>query len=294
MNVDSEEFRAIFQASPPPVLYHYASCATILEIMKSKMLWASNIRGLNDAKEVGHAEDVLRHALENYLRQRGMRDEVDVKAVSSHFNRLGSKVLGHCVASFSEDGDVLSQWRAYGADGQGISVGFSATLLEIDGKNADFILGKCIYNRNQQYAICFSFWASILSHLDVQDLVAMAPNEIIEKVETFLYTVGIFLKHPAFLDEREWRLVSSKNNLYSDVWRYRATSNGLTSYVELPLPSIFCTERDDEPLSQVPHFRFVLGPRAKQNPTCAILQAISHSMLGQGYGVSISGIPYSA
>ena len=30
---------------------------------------------------------------------------------------------------FSESSDLLSQWRAYGNDGQGVAIGFNAKLL---------------------------------------------------------------------------------------------------------------------------------------------------------------------
>jgi len=258
------------------------------------MLWASNIRGLNDEKEVGHAEDVLKHALENWLFQRGVRDQPEVRMVISRLDNLGSKILGHCVASFSEDGDVLSQWRAYGDNGKGISIGFLSTLLEADGKTANFTLAKCLYDREQQYAICSRFWQTILEGIEAKSLIENVPREILEKVETFLYTVGIFLKHPAFVDEREWRLVSSENHLYSPAWRYRATPDGLTSYVELPLPSVFCRETVNVDRPQPPHFSFVVGPQTKMIPTCAVLQAISFAVLGRGVGASLSGIPYSA
>lgn len=234
--------------------------------------------------------DVLVHAFENFIRQSGVKDEAKVTKISGSLRGLGEKILGHCVCSFSEEGDFLSQWRAYGNDGKGLSIGLNSTLLENDAN--DFILGKCVYDCNLQYQICLRFLKDLLGGVEVRSLEFDFPQILLENVENFIYVVGIFLKHPAFEYEKEWRLVSGVNSLYSPKWNFRPTERGLSSFLILELPSVFSRERDDESRETTPHFKFVLGPKARATPTAQILQAISHRILGKGYGVQISGIPY--
>src|SRR5438067_10707873 len=42
-----------------------------------------------------------------------------------------------CVASFCEENDLLSQWRAYGNDGRGISLGFGSAGLRALARDKD-------------------------------------------------------------------------------------------------------------------------------------------------------------
>ena len=49
------------------------------------------------------------------------------------------------VASFSENGDQLSQWRAYCPKGNGFSIGFRYSDLSYLLKTTGFRLVKCIY-----------------------------------------------------------------------------------------------------------------------------------------------------
>lgn len=291
-NFPADLGHAIFENTPPHSLYHYTSFASGLAILDSKAMWATHCRALNDEKEVRHAVHVLTHAVENYVRQSGFKDESTVKAISRHFQSSGEKLLGHCICSFSESEDILSQWRAYGSDGQGLAIGFNAKLLQRDALASGFKLGRCIYDSKLQYKLCFEFVASLLKDTDVLTLIKDFPEPLALSVETFIYTVGLFLKHPAFIDEREWRLVSGENHLYSPNWKFRATARGLTSYVIVQLPSIFERESDDEEMQFRPHFKFTLGPKAKVMPTVQILQAISQRLLGCGYGVQLSDVPY--
>lgn len=284
----------IFSPERPRDLYHYSSCSGILAIVSSRQLWASDIDSLNDAKEQLHAVDVMAHSIENFLFRAGRQGgDVSGRVARKLFDSgMGRKALGNCVCSFSEQGDLLSQWRAYGADGRGISIGFNSNLLERDFIAAGFRLGKVIYSYDLQYKLCNSFINEAFPGFDWSIEVEEIPDAVLLKIEKFLNYFGAFFKHSAFADEREWRAVSGENHLYSDDWRFRATQRGLASYIEVPLPSVF--SRESEAIGQEfqPHFGFTTGPKVRPKPTHNILQAITYQILGKGYGVSLSGAPY--
>jgi hypothetical protein len=50
------------------------------------------------------------------------------------------------VICFCKDGYLLSQWRGYGGDGYGYSLGFETSRLKELADKAGFVLGKCIYS----------------------------------------------------------------------------------------------------------------------------------------------------
>lgn len=272
------------------MLYHYSSSAGILGILESQSIWASTTDGLNDLKEIDHAADVLNHCFSNWLRASGRTDEERIKAISRKLLDHRGRFTGICVCSFSEDGDLLSQWRAYGADGRGISMGLNSILLQRDANAAGLLLGRCVYDYDSQYKVCSEFLQQLLNVFSVNWDECAIEDGMAEEVAVFLQTTGVFLKHPAFKDEAEWRLVSGKNHLYSPKWKFRAVNSGLTAYMVTDLPSIFCKETEERPLA--PHFQFNLGPKARATPTNQILQTLTYRILGKGYGIHSSNVPY--
>ena len=103
----------------PDVLYHYCPSPSFLEIIRSRVLWLTHQSGLNDLREsvwvVPFIQEEMRRrrtdATTEFLVQLGRQFDVNAQ-------------METYVASFSSDGDVLSQWRAYGMDGDGFAIGF--------------------------------------------------------------------------------------------------------------------------------------------------------------------------
>ena len=72
------------------------------------------------------------------------------KAIEGLYNRTAyiTQISKDYVCCFSEEKDLLSQWRGYGSDGNGIAIGFNAQLLrklDINGSRYKFI--KVIYRK---------------------------------------------------------------------------------------------------------------------------------------------------
>jgi len=287
------QFPAIFGAEPPNHLYHYTDTAATLAILESKSLWASHCRAVNDEKEIRHGLDMVMHALENMIHQRGETDLVRKQNVSKHLEILRNKNLGHCVCSFSEESDLLSQWRAYGADGRGVSIGFNSKLLKQDAARHQYVLGKCIYDWHQQHNICLAFLKSKLGAIDTETLENDFPEWAVNEIEEFIYRVGFFMKHSAFSDEKEWRLVSNENHMHSPKWHYRATFNGFAPYMVIELPKLFTHHSKIEDESCKPQLRFTTGPKVKKGLTSQVISALSHKTIGRSYGTTLSGAPYT-
>lgn len=116
---------------PLPPLFHYTTSNNLLRIIESSTLWATQASCMNDAQELIHAVRLLRKALTKRLSNnpsaicRPMleyaewecRDTTDVVAA------------GYFVTCFSERGNDLSQWRAYGGNYGGVSIKFDGPQL---------------------------------------------------------------------------------------------------------------------------------------------------------------------
>ncbi|MGE0419512.1 MAG: DUF2971 domain-containing protein, partial [Acetobacteraceae bacterium] len=170
---------------------HYTTHAGLIGIATNRNIWATNIRFLNDLEEV-----------KSFLRQitaaivaRGWRTED--RELSEYFlhSVAGADIY---VSSFTESGDLLSQWRGYGGGSRGYSVGFSGFDLATVAKQEHALFGKCIYDHSTRQKI-------------VDELLDDAQNQSTSDRNFYLVSgilkVAPFIKDRHFVEEKEWRLV---------------------------------------------------------------------------------------
>ena len=110
------------------LLYHYTSIEGFLGIISSKNLWASHCQYLNDASEYKHALNFAEEISSNIF----MNDDYNAgfgfilrKSISSL--KEDSEIF---IASFSEEFDLLSQWRGYCPPNDGICIGFDKEIIK--------------------------------------------------------------------------------------------------------------------------------------------------------------------
>lgn len=217
------------------VLFHYTSLPGLLGIVTSRTIWASDIRYLNDSLEYSLAAKIAREQL-------GGSYSFD-KQLTGALEGLDQRDA--FAVSLSENGDLLSQWRAYCEPGRGVSVGFDVTRLQQVTDAHDFVFMPAIYDPEVQVH---------LVRLVVGNAVAAYEERKLEReaiIDAFVDDMSLLarvLKHESFAEEREWRIISIHDR--SDNLRPVATSVGRSSeriavrdngqrlvpYYSLPLP----------------------------------------------------------
>ena len=100
--------------SDPDVIYHYTSATSLLKIVESESVWATNIQYLNDISESAHCIDTLKKRISNYL-VRNPSEFGDVLQDAVSTAELGFDPP--YVASFSVVQDSLPLWRSYCPNG---------------------------------------------------------------------------------------------------------------------------------------------------------------------------------
>jgi hypothetical protein len=235
--------RLLLRSNPRVPIYHYTTPAGLVGIATTRSFWASDIRVLNDASEFTFAVDSFTDAL-NSRRQQVV--DVGGDALWSEWQRvLGmSQEARAYIVSFCEDGDLLSQWRAYGGT-TGFAVAFNnertnALTNSLPDKGGVF---RCCYERAEQHEII----AYSLTHLLTRFTQATQalPNHRDEVVYNFgrhflgqlLITAAIF-KHPSFAEEKEWRLIlrAAQPKWPASDLQFRAVGSRLMPYLELAFP----------------------------------------------------------
>ncbi len=238
--------QTVLAKEPPSLLCHYTSSDGLIGILKNKEVWASNIAFLNDSEEVEHAIGYAKNAIENKIRRGGLSDN-EIGILNAMHGRAGNAAKRYYVASFSEDGNLLSQWRAYCPPGGGHSIGVPSTQLSAMAQEQGFSLVPCVYEHNLQSRLINELvdfhLADAITCLSVDPTVP--ENSVKHPLWRFtqrLTQVGCLLKHGSFREEREWRLLSQT--------------------VQEPHPQL---DFRSSPSRIVPFFRFKLASSANPN-----------------------------
>jgi hypothetical protein len=285
------------EANPPAILYHYTSMSALLSIVKSGRIWATHCRFLNDRSEITMMWNAVHKRLEERIALERSSDVVStLSAVAETVkNRRSSNEF---VASFSENGDDLNQWRAYCASEGGISLGFSNEALESRwvadpaGGKSSWVGGslmKVRYLSETNYAAldpAIDKALNVAAQLDGQQGFSgtMHHKDIARAVLSLL---APSYKHDAFRHECEWRLVVEKSHKPMPGQRFRPGKSMLIPYVEVDLNRNLKFELSEKYMIR----KVIVGPTP--NPELA-LEAL-HGLFAANkleVDVELSSIPF--
>lgn len=265
------------------LLYHYTGQNGFLGIIGNKNIWASNIHYLNDSKEFIHAIDETKTMIWHRKKDQGNEHLVELyKKIES---RLGGIQKIHIfIVSLTEEGDLLSQWRGYCSNGPGYSIGFSKLEISNLSKQQGFAFNPCIYDWQQQRQVI----DAPLKRAEelVLSAVSNAPNIIDNAVNRFIYEfvhIAPLLKHRAFSEEKEWRIVSGPVPCTDSRWKTRAGHSTIIPYIEFNL----VTNDGSTPIRNV-----VVGPGLdKELASDAISSFLTQNGIKK-WSVTFSQVPY--
>lgn len=284
--------------TPPPVLYHYTSIQGLLSIVESGRIRASHIRYLNDSSEIKWMWNVVLRQLES--RRDSTASEEERKRLKELIQLAESRPrLNEFVASFSEEGDDLSQWRAYCPGGSGFSIGFASSAVRsqwvsdpVGGKptwvGAQLLKVKYL---NEQNTIELDAQVDLLLKLASQAVGMEGFNGPISENQFFLAFLSVAapsFKHDSFRAEKEWRLILSKPHKPMPGQRFRSGKSTVVPYIEVEL-------NHDIDFNLVENYmisRIVVGPTPDPELSIEALQNLFISKGHDGVIIEKSTIPY--
>ncbi len=223
-------------------LYHYTNPNGFLNIVKSKKLWLSAAHNLNDHQELRWAIQKVTEILNKIVtpENKPLLDEL--------WQLAQINTLTPFICSFSTNGDLLSQWRAYAGDGAGVSIGFNPGLLPKSRALPTHTVARedkiatlpVIYDESLQRQLIEGV---IQNYLDARASDTEASDATINAAYVINGLTPTF-KNPAFHEESEWRMIHSPMvmgniktnattiyNSISDV-QHRIAGDRLTTYFE--------------------------------------------------------------
>lgn len=293
----SSTLDASFATKPPSLLFHYTSATGLIGILRSREAWASNVAFLNDIKEVDHAVEYARLAIDNAFGVGRIGpvfvDTRDMALLEDMRLYVGSAAKRYYIFSLSEERDLLSQWRAYCPPGGGYSIGFPTKQLGLMANEQGFTLAPCIYDENVQYRIVSEFVSAFLLKYRASLASGGTREEDIRKQICWEFgqhvtRFGIALKHRAFREEKEWRLISPMIQEPHAQLDYSPTSTRVVPFYRFRLadehhPKLAKIDGDD--------LTVIVGPTSDSTASQMAVQFFLTSTVG-GAAHGNSEIPY--
>ena len=243
------------------MIYHYTSVDTLIKVLESQSLWASDLTKMNDPHEFTAGLEILRELFsQSFPNSITWFDNNQVVGLNNQQLLLGS--------SFSNEPDDLSQWRSYGDDGRGVVIGIDESIL----LSHNTITLHRFYKEDEKPVSYVHLFNVIYSKEEIaaktRELFASVEDFSNDRTESFKLSLGISrlacsYKADFYRSENEVRAVvehSKRSELYLEEdlkglrpfdLKFRTSKYGLTAYCNLMLGL-----RENSAIKQV-----VLGPK---------------------------------
>ena len=192
----------------PSFLYHYTTSAGLKGIIKSGNIWTTKTQYLNDKLELKLTFDYICEEIKQ------QKKGIERTRTDEELNNMVESLeciqdVNISVASFTKNGDLLSQWRGYCNIGSGYSLGFDGPMLQKKvNEDQKYRLVPCVYEEETQKQ-------KVKELVDKTSVVNVKNSPGYGK-PPFYYlmfaeaalSLALIIKSNSFKEEEEWRLIS--------------------------------------------------------------------------------------
>ena len=268
-------------------------------------LWATDARYLNDAQELTFGAAVLTEKLKDAAqsaaipvvadRLRELAEDVEHRRFEVSLGSTVKQTRPH-VTCFCTTGDLLSQWRGYGDGGGGYAIGFSRAAFE-----SCITVDTDLHKTDPQFAVLPAPQPVKVQYGSTRaaEFLEAAVGEIAYGLEAVEHGTKDYawpdafrsicakwlarVKHGAFEEEDEWRLILDRRNVRETY--FRAGRIGLVPYVKLHFPII--TKSAGPSIKQI-----VIGPGGERELREEALERLLAKVGSTETVISLSDAPY--
>ncbi|MDO5548952.1 MAG: DUF2971 domain-containing protein [Eubacteriales bacterium] len=214
---------SLLLSAMPSTVYHYCNVETFFKIIQNHTLRLSDIEKSNDFMEkkwaiqqsLTHIERNLNNPAYPCSKKPELAEQL-LGAMEQHFRTYNMMILACC---FSSERDLLSQWRGYGDNGCGVSIGIDSAsqfryayertqdYFRAPQTSHELPSNLCFhsiqYGAEQIQDIVMNLFSTFLSWLPLRISIDQAAHSLVR----ILYPALPFFKSLAFSEEAEWRCV---------------------------------------------------------------------------------------
>ena len=279
------------------IIWHYTTGNSLLSIVESGSIYATQVLSLNDSSEVRYGQHLIRDA---FLTVRSAEDSLP--PVEAEFlERLiknsveldaPNRPSDWFVTCFSREKDDLSQWRAYGGGENGFAIAFRAKLLF----HPENLLVRVNYSKEQHLAVCTNlakatldfFREGLAARTEQKDRDSW-PDEFLQEWDRWLQQLAPMVKDPAFKTENEYRIIHRFNGYEMAKLRFRQKQSLMSLHLPLlfPPPASATSHSNMLPIQEI-----MVGPSRHKEVSRVSVELF---MRQKGYfavPVTVSTIPF--
>lgn len=278
------------QGDTPDLLYHYTDVAGLIGICSSGSLWATNLRFMNDARELAHARRLMRDVLADAKAKAALPAQLElIVEIERRISIQGGGYPEFYSVSFGANGDLLSQWRGYGSSGGGYAIGFESACLVSPPSpypQPERFLNRVIYDEATQLQILRHVADAMLALVATVD--HAGPDLTVARARLFAAlgdVVGFVFsfKDPAWAEEQEWRAVHVLPNGELGGVQFRPHAGVAVPYVSLAMGT--------QPEGRLPIRKIVLGPTVDTETTLSSLELLLATTGHPDVDITVSSVP---
>ena len=242
-------------------LYHYTTGAGLLGMLKdydadenpNLTMWATHYAYMNDPTEYMFGIHLCLPLIKE-VEEEGVVEEDKIypilnetKELPQYWGILEFKhkeyqgVFNPCIVSFSQAKDSLHMWNMYGQNGNGLALCFDMESMRSSKTN--YLFDSCIYVNNEIstedkevvkekirtfYKNKSNAFHKMRSHIEMEE-----KHKTAIMIAPFIYAgVASYVKHEAYIDEHEYRMISYGNKKIC----FRERNGEIIPYKEEKIP----------------------------------------------------------
>jgi len=258
----------------PSSAFHYTSLSSMIQIIQTRSLWASDARYLNDSEEIKFGLGVLKKLLEEPAEWSNAEWQHVLAEVRRAIDNPVALESEPYVISFTQHGDSLEMWRSYGRDG-GCSIEFDLSVLDdVIGNEHNLMLRsriqRVMYGEEGGRRLFMTLLDDCRGNL-------RSPSQ------DAIISFSSFIKHGAFKSEEEVRLLIQSPSCMNSKVSVREARGHLVPYRTVTFPHIAVKS-------------ITIGPSPYGERTKKALNRFLYSGRGEWchVRVRISSVPYLA
>lgn len=282
----------------PDLLFQYTDVHGLKGILESNNWRATHYQYLNDGKEIIYGDEMIGNFLEERLKA---ESDAILKCIytdvlgfaygkPSIFRAFNYDIY---LTSFSGNGDLLDQWRAYGADGLGYSIGINPWELKykihgpviLSAREGELPFIKVIYDEKEQSKLIMDIVHKATEIIKTESASIQETEydqfcrEATLYLSRILVQLTLLFKDSAFKNEEEWRVVKTRGSQEAvgkkavENVSFRTSSSKLIPYLELDFSS-------REHPEVIPLKELILGPKHRNTNA---LSSLKMFLLRLGY-----------
>lgn len=204
-------------------LNHYTNEANAESILRTKVLWATDYTFQNDWTEILHGRDLILSGIRIKQHERIPQLAEFLDELAGRYLRLFDDLRIHpFIVSLSESDDDMSQWRSYGDQGRGYSLGFllssHSRMYAIGARNTEvpIVLRKVYYRTKEKLMLLggmvtqmsYAYLTALKQHQEHADYTEEEVRQrMVGGLLDLLLEMAYCFKREQYISEKEWRLI---------------------------------------------------------------------------------------